>query len=188
VIRLGLRMAVAGGRATIARLAIIGVAVAIGVGLVLSALAGMTAAQRQNAHYDWLNSAHAEAATGPSAADPASLVIAGCSLAVSITGGLNEHRQPFAMLRLAGLGLSELRRVVLLESAVPLLAVSLVAIVAGFLSAALFLKSQLDYVLHAPGAGYYVITVAGLVVSLALIASTMPLLRRLTGPETVRND
>lgn len=118
----------------------------------------------------------------------ASLVIAGCSLAVSITGGLNERKQPFAMLRLAGLRLTELRRVVLLESAVPLLAVSAVAIAAGFLSAALFLKSQLDYVLHPPGAAYYVITVAGLVVSLALIVSTMPLLRRLTGPDTVRND
>jgi hypothetical protein len=118
----------------------------------------------------------------------ASLVIAGCSLAVSITGGLNDRKQPFAMLRLAGLRLTELRRVVVLESAVPLLAVSAVAIAAGFLCAALFLKSQLDYTLHPPGAGYYVITVAGLVVSLALIASTMPLLRRLTGPETVRND
>ncbi|MEV6849189.1 hypothetical protein [Actinoplanes sp. NPDC051411] len=71
MIRLGLRMAVAGGRVAIARLAIIGAAVAIGVGLVLSALAGMTAAQGQNAHYAWLNSAHAEAATGPEAADPA---------------------------------------------------------------------------------------------------------------------
>jgi FtsX-like permease family protein len=118
----------------------------------------------------------------------ASLVIAGCSLAVSITGGLNERKQPFAMLRLAGLRLGELRRVVTLESAVPLLAVSAVAIAAGFLSAELFLKSQLDYTLRPPGPGYYVITLGGLVVSLALIASTMPLLRRLTGPETARND
>jgi hypothetical protein len=118
----------------------------------------------------------------------ASLVIAGCSLAVSITGGLNERKEPFAMLRLAGLRLTELRRVITLESAVPLLAVSVLAIAAGFVSAALFLKSQLGYTLHPPGPGYYVITVAGLAVSLGLIASTMPLLRRLTGPETVRND
>jgi hypothetical protein len=118
----------------------------------------------------------------------ASLVIAGCSLAVSITGGLNERREPFAMLRLAGLRLTELRRVITLESAVPLLAVSALAIAAGFVSAALFLKAQLGYTLHPPGPGYYVTTVAGLAVSLGLIASTMPLLRRLTGPETVRND
>jgi hypothetical protein len=117
----------------------------------------------------------------------ASLVIAGCSLAVSITGGLNERKQPFAVLRLAGVRLTELRRVVVLESAVPLLAASAVAIAAGFLSASLFLKSQLGYTLRPPGPGYYVITVAGLAVSLGLIASTMPLLRRLTGPETVRN-
>jgi hypothetical protein len=118
----------------------------------------------------------------------ASLVIAGCSLAVSITGGVNERKRPFAMLRLAGLRLAELRRVIVFESAVPLLVVSAVAIAAGYLSAELFLKSQLGYTLRPPGPAYYVITVAGLVVSLALIASTMPLLRRLTGPETARND
>ncbi|GAA0549793.1 ABC transporter permease [Paractinoplanes ferrugineus] len=118
----------------------------------------------------------------------ASLVIAGCSLAVSITGGLNERKRPFAVLRLAGLRLSDLRGVVLLESAVPLLAVSAVAVAAGFVSAALFLKSQLGYELRPPGAGYYAVTGTGLLVSLALIASTMPLLRRLTGPASVRND
>ena len=41
MIRLGLRMAVTGGRAALTRLAIIAVAVAIGVGLLLSALAGV---------------------------------------------------------------------------------------------------------------------------------------------------
>jgi hypothetical protein len=71
MIRFGLRMAVAGGRAAIARLAIIGVAVAIGVGLLLSALAGITAVQRQDAGYAWLNSSVTAAATGPQAADPA---------------------------------------------------------------------------------------------------------------------
>jgi ABC-type branched-subunit amino acid transport system permease subunit len=58
----------------------------------------------------------------------------------------------------------------------------------GFLAAALFLRSQLQYTLHPPGAGFWATVVAGLVASLAVVASTMPLLRRLTGPETARNE
>ncbi len=58
----------------------------------------------------------------------------------------------------------------------------------GFLAAELFLSSQLSYSLQPPGAGYYLIVLAGLAASLAVIASTMPLLRRITGPETARNE
>jgi hypothetical protein len=118
----------------------------------------------------------------------ASLVIAGCSLAVTVTGGLNERKRPFSLLRLTGMRLADLRRVVTLESAVPLLVVAAVAIAVGFLAAALFLRSQLDYTLRPPGVAYYVIVGLGLAASLGVIASTMPLLRRLTGPETARNE
>ncbi|MFF5081436.1 FtsX-like permease family protein [Actinoplanes sp. NPDC000266] len=117
-----------------------------------------------------------------------SLVIAGCALAVAVTGGLNERKRPFSLLRLTGVRLAELRRVVTLESVVPLLAVSVVATAAGFLSAHLFLRSQLQENLVAPSASYYALVTLGLGVSLALIASTMPLLRRITGPETARNE
>jgi hypothetical protein len=41
--------------------------------------------------------------------------------------------------------------------------------------------------LIAPDGGYYAGVAAGLVLALALIASTLPLLARLTGPETARN-
>jgi hypothetical protein len=118
----------------------------------------------------------------------ASLAIAGCSLAVSVAGGLTERKRPFSMLRLTGVQLRLLRRVVALESAVPLLFVAVLAIGMGFVAAQLFLTSQLDYNLHAPGVGYYASVVAGLVASLAIIASTLPLLRRITGPETARNE
>ncbi|BCJ39372.1 hypothetical protein GCM10010168_63800 [Actinoplanes ianthinogenes] len=118
----------------------------------------------------------------------ASLVIAGCSLAVSVTGGLTERWRPFALLRLTGVRLSELRRVVALETTVPLLAVSTVAIGVGFVAAHLFLRSQMQYNLHAPGPTYYVIVVVGLLASVAVITSTMPLLNRITAPEAARNE
>jgi hypothetical protein len=118
----------------------------------------------------------------------ASLPIAGCSLAVSVAGGLSERKRPFSLLRLSGAPLRVLRRVVAFESAVPLLIVAAVAIGTGFLAAQLFLTAQMGYTLRPPGAGYYLIVLAGLAASLGIIASTLPLLERITGPETARNE
>jgi hypothetical protein len=117
-----------------------------------------------------------------------SFPIAGCSLAVSVAGSLRDRKRPFSLLRLTGTPLAVLRRVVLLESAVPLLVVAVVAIGMGFLAAQLFVQAQFDYSIRAPGIQYYVIVLAGLASSLGVIASTMPLLRRMTGPETARNE
>ncbi|MEU2612986.1 FtsX-like permease family protein [Micromonospora sp. NPDC007271] len=118
----------------------------------------------------------------------ASLPIAGCSLAVSVAGGLSDRKRPFSMLRLTGVQLRTLRRVVALETVVPLLVVAAVAIGMGFLAAHLFLRAQLDYALLAPGWSFCLLVAGGLAVSLGIIASTLPLLRRITGPETARNE
>jgi hypothetical protein len=117
-----------------------------------------------------------------------SLPIAGCTLAASVAAGLADRKRPFSMLRLTGGSLAMLRRVVLLETAVPLLAVAAFSIGTGFLAAALFAKSQLSYSLAPPQAAYYLLTGAGLAVSLAIIAATFPLLARITGPEVARNE
>jgi predicted lysophospholipase L1 biosynthesis ABC-type transport system permease subunit len=117
-----------------------------------------------------------------------SLPIAGCSLAVNIAGGLAERKRPFSLLRLSGAPLAMLRRVVTLEAAAPLLITAAVSIGAGFLAAQLFLRAQLHETLHAPGLQYYLVMVAGLIASMAVIASTLPLLKRITGPEVARNE
>jgi hypothetical protein len=117
-----------------------------------------------------------------------SLPIAGCSLAVSVAAGLNDRKRPFSLLRLTGAPLGMLRRVVGLESAVPLLFIAVISIGTGFLAAALFLRSQLSETLQPPGIQYYIIVVGGLVAALAIIATTLPLLERITGPETARNE
>ncbi|HEY3009133.1 MAG TPA: ABC transporter permease [Micromonosporaceae bacterium] len=118
----------------------------------------------------------------------ASLPIAGCSLAVSVAAGLSDRKRPFSLLRLSGTPLRTLRRVVALESAVPLLVVSVVAIGIGLFAAQLFLRAQMHYTLRPPGIGYYAVVIAGLAISLGIIAATLPLLERITGPETARND
>jgi hypothetical protein len=92
------------------------------------------------------------------------------------------------MLRLAGARLATLRRVVALEGAVPLLAVAAVAIGTGFAGAAMFASEAQQHPMVAPGAAYYLLVAAGIVVSLGIIAATFPLLARITGPEVARND
>jgi FtsX-like permease family protein len=118
----------------------------------------------------------------------ASLPIAGCSLAVSVAAGLTDRRRPFSLLRLAGTPLGLLRRVVALESAVPLAAVAVVSAGLGLLVAELFLSSQLGLNLLPPGPAYYGFVGGGLLLSLGIIAATFPLLARITGPEAARSE
>ena len=117
-----------------------------------------------------------------------SLPIAGCTLAVNVVAGLNDRRRPFSLLRLAGAQLGVLRRVVGIETVVPLLISAVVAIGVGFTTAYLFLRSQLSETMSAPNLTFYVAVLAGLIASLALVATTLPMLDRLTGPDAARND
>ena len=81
-----------------------------------------------------------------------------------------------------------LRRVVALESAVPLLLGVAVSACAGFAAAALFLRAQLDQTLQPPTLTYYLVIAAGVIASLAIIATTNPLLARITGPDAARSE
>jgi hypothetical protein len=118
----------------------------------------------------------------------ASLIIAACSLAVNIAAGLSERKRPFSLLRLTGVSTGVLHRVVALESALPLLLVAAVSIVVGLVSAGLYLHSQAGIAFRIPGIAYWATVIGGLAASLAIIASTFPLLNRITGPEVARND
>jgi hypothetical protein len=117
-----------------------------------------------------------------------SLTIAGCTLAVSVAGGLADRKRPFSLLRLTGARLAMLRHVIALESAVPLLAVAAVAIGTGFAASAMYATMEMHLSLVSPGAAYYILTSAGIVLALGLILATFPLLRRITGPETARTQ
>ena len=118
----------------------------------------------------------------------ASLIIAACSLAVNVTAGLVERKRPFSLLRLTGVPLSILRRVITLESALPLFIVAAVSLVVGLVAAALYLSSQVGIAFQVPGITYWAAVLGGLVASLAIIAATFPLLSRITGPEVARNN
>jgi predicted lysophospholipase L1 biosynthesis ABC-type transport system permease subunit len=108
------------------------------------------------------------------------LLLAGCSLAVAVSGSLVERRQPFALLRLAGMQVSELRRIVLIEAAAPLVLVATVSAGLGLAaSAAIVALAGAAY--HPPPWPYFAALAAGLAAAVAVaVASTLPLLGRLT--------
>jgi hypothetical protein len=117
-----------------------------------------------------------------------SLPIAGCTLAAGIAAGLADRKRPFSLLRLTGARLSMLRRVVALESAVPLLAAAAVAIGTGFGATAMYASVEMHHPMVSPGAAYYVLTAGGILLALGIIAATFPLLARITGPDVARNE
>ena len=118
----------------------------------------------------------------------ASLLIAACSLAVGVTAGVSDRKRPFSLLRLTGVPVATLRRVVALEAALPLLVAAVASAGVGLSAAELFLRAQLSVSLRWPGGLYTFVVLAGIVVSLGLIALTFPIIERITGPEVARNE
>ncbi|MFY9648328.1 FtsX-like permease family protein, partial [Trebonia sp.] len=100
------------------------------------------------------------------------LIVAGCSLAVAVGGGLVDRKRPFTLLRVSGTQVGVLSRVVMLEAAVPLLAATVVA--AGIA----YGTSILAFVRLAPagtaipqlGSDYYALMGIGLAVAFGVIA------------------
>jgi len=116
------------------------------------------------------------------------LIVAGCSLAVTVGGGLVDRKRPFTLLRVGGTPSSVLTRVVLLEAAVPLAAATIVAAgVAYGTSVMAFLRlAPSGTAIPQLGRDYYTIMGIGLLVAFGVITVTLPLLRRMTAPATVR--
>jgi hypothetical protein len=116
------------------------------------------------------------------------VLVAGCSLAVSIGGALVDRKRPFTLLRVSGTPLSTLCRVVLLEAVVPLAAALLVAagIAYGMSATAVVRLAPAGTPIPGLTATYYATLGIGLAVALAVVAATLPLLGRITAPASVR--
>jgi hypothetical protein len=114
------------------------------------------------------------------------LVIAGCSLAVSVAGALVERRRPYALLRLAGAGTGDLRRTVLAETSAPLLVVATISAGLGLALAAVVLR-EVHAAWKPPDPEYWAALAGGVLVALLLAAATaLPLLGRVTSVENAR--
>ena len=116
------------------------------------------------------------------------ILVAGCSLAVALGGGLVDRKRPFTLLRVSGTPVRALYRVVFLEAVVPLAAATVLA------AAIAYGASILTVVKLAPagtpipllGHVYFVTMGVGLVIALIVIGVTLPLLKRMTGPDNAR--
>lgn len=116
------------------------------------------------------------------------LLVAGCSLAVTVGGSLIERKRAFTLLRLSGISASTLYRVVLLESLVPLAAASLVAGAFGYAVAIPVVRALEPAGTHVshPGSIYYITVGVGLAASVMVVVSVLPLLERITRPDNAR--
>ena len=116
------------------------------------------------------------------------LVVAGCSLAVTVGGSVVERKRPFTLLRVTGTPTSALYRVVFLEAVFPLAAATIVAAGTAYGISVLTVQKMAPAgtPLPVPGHVYYVTMAAGLAASLLIILTSLPLLGRITGPANVR--
>ena len=116
------------------------------------------------------------------------LIVAGCSLAVSVGGSLVERKRPFTLLRVSGTPTSTLYRVVFLEAVLPLVAATVVAggIAYGVAVLTVARIAPAGTPTPAPGHAYYLTMGIGLAASLLVILASLPLLGRITGPAGVR--
>jgi len=115
-----------------------------------------------------------------------SLIVAGCSLAVAVAGGIIERKRPFALLRLSGVHLAELQRVALLEAAAPLLLIALASAVLGLGVSAAIVPIAGERPWALPSIWYWSSLAGGLAVALGAAAAALPLLGRATAVSAVR--
>jgi ABC-type antimicrobial peptide transport system permease subunit len=115
------------------------------------------------------------------------LLVAAASITLGVVAGLLARRRPFAMLRATGIHLRELRRMVLLETALPLAVTSASGIVLGLaVSAAVASAGSQHWT--PPGAGFAAVIGAGLMITLGISAAALPLLKTATELDAVRFD
>jgi hypothetical protein len=116
------------------------------------------------------------------------LLVAGCSLAVAVGGGLVERKRPFSLLRLSGTPSSTLYRVVYLEGILPLVTATVVAAGTGYGISLLTVDKLSPKGTPLPTLGhvYYLTVGAGLAISAVVILVTLPLLDRITQPNNAR--
>ena len=116
------------------------------------------------------------------------ILVAGCSLAVAIGGGLADRKRPFTLLRVGGTPVGTLYRVLLIEAAVPLAAATLLAAALAYGMSVLTLVRLAPPGMAIPllGPVYYATMGIGLAMALIVIGVTLPLLNRMTGPDNAR--
>jgi hypothetical protein len=117
-----------------------------------------------------------------------SLALAGCSLAVATTTGLLQRRRQFVLLRAAGMPVSRLRALILLQAGVPLIAVSAASALLGVTVAQGMLRVASATDVPLPDLSQVVVLAASVAVAMTVVAATLPAADRLTRPQSLRSE
>lgn len=117
------------------------------------------------------------------------IAMAGFSVAVSMIGSFFERKKSFGNLRLIGLDIESLYKVVLVESLLPMALASVVAVSAGILMAKYSASAMTkQFVFRAPGLDYFLMIGGAMVVTILIIMATLPILKKITGMESNRTE
>lgn len=114
--------------------------------------------------------------------------VAVCSMIVSTIGGLLERRRSLLTLRLGGMTIGQLKQIVMIESLIPLVSVSLVAAGLGVWVSTIFLSSLSNTVKPTLTLTYYCI-VGGLLAAAAVgVYLVLPMIKKITSLEENRTE
>jgi predicted lysophospholipase L1 biosynthesis ABC-type transport system permease subunit len=111
------------------------------------------------------------------------LLVAACSLTVATVSGLMERRRPFALLRACGVRLGELRRIVLLETGLPLVITALGGVGAALLVTYLIVPGE-EWGL--PDVRFFAGLGIGVLAALAVSSLALPLMDVTTRHDSTR--
>lgn len=116
-----------------------------------------------------------------------SIVIAGCSLAIATAAAMLERKRVFGLLRLIGMPTADLRRIVGLEAAAPLLTVLGLSIGLGF-AVAWFVMECLPggFTMSVPEPAYFITIAGGLALALGTVGATFGTIRKNTAISSTR--
>ena len=117
-----------------------------------------------------------------------SLLLAGCSLAVATMTGLLERRREFTFLRAAGMPVSRLRVLVLLQAGVPLVVVSGFSALLGVVVAQAILRMATVAEVPMPDPSLAGVLAVSLAVAMAVVVATLPAVDGLTRPTSLRSE
>ena len=114
------------------------------------------------------------------------MLVAGSSLAMSVIGSLSERRRPLGLLRLSGMPMGQLRRMVFIEAAGPLILASLTTALVGVGVAQMIARIGRASDLGLPGLSILVPVGIGIIGGLLVVVAVLPFLERATNSEATR--
>lgn len=116
------------------------------------------------------------------------MLLAGCSLAVAVTTWVLERRRQFAQLRSAGMPVSGLRKLVLLQAAAPLVCVAIFSAALGIgVTQAILILIRASAV-PLPDASLALVLTASVLGALLMVGMMLPAIERLTRPDGLRME